>query len=328
MIEAALKAFASGKLVAIPTETVYGLAAPINNPESIKKIFSIKERPFFDPLIVHVSSISQAKTLTNFWSPLCEILTKEFWPGPLTLVLPKTKMIDPMITSGLETVGVRWPKHELTQRLIEKIQIPLAAPSANKFGKTSPTSADHVRSEFSANEVFVLDGGPCEGGIESTVLSVQENGDLTLLRAGLITKTQIKDLLEKQGIKFCFLEPTDKKMAPGQMKHHYMPAIPLVLVSKEPLSEQKILQAVGEKLNSLPEEIEGVRIVRPQKMTKAIEICLPEDSRLAARLFYAELRSKAQSGADLIYIYLKPYFHSEEWKALYDRMSKAASLTI
>ena len=135
-----IEAFKNHKLVAIPTETVYGLSAPIDQPLLIKKIFEVKERPFFDPLIVHVSSISEAKEWVSDWPVIAQKLAERFWPGPLTLVLPKNDKVSDLITSGLDTVGLRCPNHPLTLALIKELGVPLAAPSANKFGKTSPTS--------------------------------------------------------------------------------------------------------------------------------------------------------------------------------------------
>ena len=135
-------------VVAFPTETVYGLGARIDRPEGLKKIFAIKQRPFFDPLIVHASSTEQAKTCFKEWHAMADHLAKSFWPGPLTLVMPKSELISDMITSGLDSVGVRIPNHNLALQLINAVGVPLAAPSANKFGKTSPTKAEHVKKEF------------------------------------------------------------------------------------------------------------------------------------------------------------------------------------
>ena len=185
-LEKAKNLLLAGEVVAIPTETVYGLAADISNEDAIRKVFSLKERPFFDPLIVHVASLKQAKALTTEWGPLTDFLARYFWPGPLTLILPKAESVNSLITSGLETLAIRFPNHPAAIQLITQVG-PLAAPSANKFGQTSPTEAHHVRKEFRSVDVFVVDGGPCEIGIESTVLEVGSNQDsVSILRPGRI----------------------------------------------------------------------------------------------------------------------------------------------
>jgi L-threonylcarbamoyladenylate synthase len=171
-ISVAVEKLINGEVVGIPTETVYGLGAVISKSDAIKKIFTTKERPFFDPLIVHVSGVEQAKELSLDWSAAADILAQEFWPGPLTLVLPKKNVSD-LITSGLQTVGVRCPDHKIALEIIEKVGEPIAAPSANRFGKTSPTCKKHVLEEFN-DAVFVVDGGDCSVGIESTIISVLE----------------------------------------------------------------------------------------------------------------------------------------------------------
>ncbi|HEY1080383.1 MAG TPA: L-threonylcarbamoyladenylate synthase, partial [Bdellovibrio sp.] len=214
-----------GGVIGLPTETVYGLAARIDIPSAIEKIFTTKERPFFDPLIVHVASIEQAKKVTAFWGPASQALAEVFWPGPLTLILPRDPSVNLMITAGLDSVGIRMPNHPIALSLLQEVGVPLAAPSANKFGRTSPTSAGHVRVEFKNENVFVLDGGECQIGIESTVLLVKhrEKVELSILRRGHILKSDIERVLEEKGFQFEFIEQVDKRESPGHMKHHYMP---------------------------------------------------------------------------------------------------------
>ncbi len=188
-MDLAIDILKNGGVVAMPTETVYGLAGDVEQETAIKKIFSTKERPFFDPLIVHISSIEQAKKLTTQWDETCEKLAESFWPGPLTLILPKSDLVNPLITSGLNSVGLRWPNHALAMELISNFNLGLAAPSANKFKKTSPTSKEHVEAEF-GNNVFVLDGGKCEVGIESTVAGVFKDR-IEIYRPGMISLEDI-----------------------------------------------------------------------------------------------------------------------------------------
>lgn len=330
-IEEALNRLNAGEVVAIPTETVYGLAAKIDSKAGIEKIFSTKQRPFFDPLIVHVSSKKMAETLTKDWSPLADFLADHFWPGPLTLVLPKAEHVHGMITSGLESVGIRMPKHTLTLGLIDRVGVPLAAPSANRFGKTSPTTAEHVRQEFPNQDILILDGGACEVGLESTVLSIQRQDSqyqLCLLRAGAIKKSDLENALASKNFNFQFVESAAKGQAPGQMKHHYMPEIPLVLVIGK-TNEADILHQSQRQILQLPDQIEGVKIIKPKKFETLRRLELPNEATAAARLLYSELRSVSQTAdLDLIYFLIEPHHQAEDWKAVMDRMTKAASLIL
>ncbi|KYG67014.1 translation factor related to Sua5 [Bdellovibrio bacteriovorus] len=321
-----------GGVIGLPTETVYGLAARIDIPSAIEKIFKTKERPFFDPLIVHVSSMAQAQKVAAYWGPVTEILAQAFWPGPLTLVLPKGSSVNPMITSGLESVGIRMPAHPVALEILNKVGTPLAAPSANKFGKTSPTSAAHVRTEFGKEDVFVVNGGDCNIGIESTVLSVKENGReavLSILRKGHILRSDLEKVLNTKNISYQFVETTDKKESPGHMKHHYMPPVPFIVCkdSKRPLAS--ILQEVNQQLAKLPDEIESIKIVKPKEGLKTITaLKLDNDPVLASREFYAKLREAAAAGSDGILFYQESFHDGERWEPLFDRLNKAASLIL
>lgn len=291
------------KVAAIPTETVYGLAGRINSEIALQKIFAVKERPFFDPLIVHVSSKSMAQKYVTVWGAIADCLADTFWPGPLTLVLPKNESISPLITSGLETVGLRCPDHPLTLSLIEQLKVPLAAPSANKFTKTSPTTAKHVADGFPGEKIAILDGGACQVGLESTVLLVRENGELSILRPGAISQGQIAQALHARQIDFLFVEAVDKKESPGNMKHHYMPDIPLV-VFRRAFDRQQL------------------------KGDRPFEIRLSDDVRQAFREFYQKLRDGAEGGADVLWVQWQPHWQNESWLPLVDRLTKAASFII
>lgn len=319
-----------GNVIGLPTETVYGLAARIDIPEAIEKIFKVKERPFFDPLIVHVSSIEMAKTVVKFWGPAAQILAEKFWPGPLTIILPKNDSINSMITSGLDSVGIRMPNHPLALKVIQAVGVPLAAPSANKFGRTSPTTAAHVQKEFKNENVYVLDGGDCDIGIESTVLLVKPKDSkisLSILRRGHILKSDIEKALTGQGIDFEFIEQVDKRESPGHMKHHYMPSVPLFVCTQPQRSLESILAEVNQKFIELPEEIESVKIIKPKDGIHSAEILeLSADPVIAARDFYAKLRSTAEKGKDAIVFYRESYHSGERWESLFDRLNKAASL--
>lgn len=331
-VEKAVELLKQGQVIGMPTETVYGLAASIYSLEGISRIFSTKKRPFFDPLIVHISSKKMAETLTSDWSALADFLAEHFWPGPLTMVLPKSSKVDSMITSGLETVGIRMPKHSLALSLIDRMEEPLAAPSANLFGKTSPTTAEHVRSEFKNENLLVIDGGACEVGLESTVLLIKRKGEqyqLSVLRAGHITQTELEKSLRGARFQFQFIETVDRRESPGHMKHHYMPEIPLILVKDVKLTEQDIRQIAQGKMQELPDQVEGVQIKKVKQVNRLKELNLPKDAALAARQLYAELRRLSEdSSQDLLYFRVQAEHQQEAWMALMDRLTKASSLIL
>lgn len=302
-----------GDVVAIPTETVYGLAASIDSPEGLKKIFSLKERPFFDPLIIHVTSFKQAASLVSTWTPLADFLARTFWPGPLTLVLPKASSVNSLITSGLDTVAVRYPAHSMTQDLIELCNVPLAAPSANKFGRTSPTQPQHVTAEFPNSNLLVLDGGECEVGLESTVISVE--GDvIAILRPGCITEENLRFSLLKWAHPIT-IRIQESTASPGHLPHHYMPKIPLVIVgSKEPSG-----LSAETKLKIQNETGRTARL--------ATELELNDDPMMAARELYSEMRRVAESGADCMFVKARPE-RNGLWIAIWDRIHRAATLNL
>lgn len=227
-IEEATKLLKQGELVAIPTETVYGLAAPVFNPKAVEKIFALKKRPADNPLIVHVASFSMAVSLVSHLPPFFDLLTRTFWPGPLTLILPKKGIILDLITAGHPTVAVRMPSHPVALRLIEAMDEPLVAPSANLSGKPSPTTADHVLEDFSGQLFAVLDGGPCDIGIESTVLSLVGERPV-LLRPGAIRRDQIEEVL---GMQVGVGGTAETPPSPGTKYRHYAPISPMRLVDR------------------------------------------------------------------------------------------------
>jgi L-threonylcarbamoyladenylate synthase len=321
----------NGDVVAFPTETVYGLGARIDSADAIKKIFSTKERPFFDPLIVHTYSADQAKTCFQSWNLIAEVLSKKFWPGPLTLVMKKSEKISDLITSGLDNVGVRIPNHELALQLLKKINIPVAAPSANKFGKTSPTKSAHVHKEF-GDQIFILknknDVG-CEIGIESTVVLIRENSEISILRKGAILKSQIIECLNENKIFYNWIETADKKESPGHMKHHYMPDIPFVICKNPAMKLSELGHILNFKLNELPDTVEGVRIIKPVGKIEKIEFLkLSTDAAQAAREMYSLLRAASERKPQALCYIQMPNTKSEMWESVYDRLYKAASLII
>ncbi len=223
-----------GKLVAVPTETVYGLAANGLDPESILGIFEAKNRPTFDPLILHVRDIPMAKTLVNGWNNTAQTLAEAFWPGPLTIILPKSDIVPDLVTAGNTTVAIRIPNHPLTQALLQLVEFPLAAPSANLFSYVSPTTAKHVADQMIDRIDYILDGGECSIGIESTILAI-EGETARILRLGGLSIEAIETVLGHSPTET--LHKNSNPQSPGQLEHHYAPQCRLIPLCKkgEPL---------------------------------------------------------------------------------------------
>ena len=302
----------NGGLVGMPTETVYGLAAAINQPAALERIFLVKERPFFDPLIVHVNTLEQAREVVAEWPRVSDLLARRFWPGPLTMVLRKREEINPLITSGLGTVGVRCPAHELARELIAQVKTPLAAPSANKFGKTSPTTAEHVRREFLGDDVYVVDGGSCQVGVESTVLAVEAERIL-IYRPGMVTEEMIREVLQSAG-QAVKIEYAASLASPGNLKEHYMPAKPLV---------------IKQESEELTDEVRGKIAARiGGRAQRYAELKLPQEAALAARVVYSELRRLSEAEVDFILFSVSGAMQSGDYLAIWDRLTRAASLIL
>jgi len=237
-IEQAVSLLKKGDLVAIPTETVYGLAADIANEQAVMQIFALKNRPNTHPLIIHISDTKQLPQYAVNIPSYVEPLVRHFWPGPLTLVLYKSQLVGDWVTGGQDTVGIRMPKHPLALELIERTGTPLAAPSANRFGKISPTQVEHVTAEF-GDSIHVLDGGHCEVGIESTIIDATEEGSCTVLRPGMISIEAIKAVL---GSKITIQQPTQhSKKVSGTLESHYAPHKPTYLFNS--IEELKAIKA-------------------------------------------------------------------------------------
>lgn len=313
-LEKAKELLLAGKVVALPTETVYGLGGWIYSEEGIKNIFAVKERPFFDPLIVHIDSTESAKKLTSEWTEAHEALAKTCWPGPLTLIAKKHDSINPLITSGLDSVGLRCPNHPLTLRLLSQIKGGVAAPSANKFGKTSPTTSLHVEEEF-GGKVAVLEGGASEVGIESTVVGVSKSPqgfEVEIYRPGFYTAQMLEKILKENNIK-AIVSYAQSPVAPGQLKHHYMPKIPLLIVPED--FEWSLHQ----------KEVEGKL---QTKFTSPILWDLPLDPRIASRELYEKMRTFDKQGHDLILVIKRQSQNTEEWLGIWNRLEKAKTLNL
>ncbi len=233
MIEHAAKLLHDGELVVFPTETVYGLGADAFQPAALERIFAAKGRPFSDPLIVHIAEEHELELLTTTISTEAKRLAQEFWPGPLTLILPRGPRVPLLVTAGLETVAIRMPRHPVALALISALGSPIAAPSANRFMHISPTTADHVYSDLSGKVPLILDSGPCEIGVESTVLDLCSD-EPRILRPGGISLEALRTILPDlqppiQRIRVDEVEEILAKKAPGQLLTHYAPGVPLLL---------------------------------------------------------------------------------------------------
>jgi len=224
-IQQAAEALKQGSVVAFPTETVYGLGANAFDTLAVASIFAIKERPYFDPLIVHVNSLSMVSMVAATIPPVAMQCMEKFWPGPLTIVLPKKDDIPDIVTAGLATVAIRMPLHPVALRLIELADVPVAAPSANPFGYLSPTTAQHVAMQLGTKVAMILDGGKCAVGVESTIIKI-ENDEVSVLRYGGIP---VEEIEKATGL--AATSHTTKIEAPGQLPYHYAPQTKIVLVS-------------------------------------------------------------------------------------------------
>ncbi|PKO98818.1 MAG: threonylcarbamoyl-AMP synthase [Bacteroidetes bacterium HGW-Bacteroidetes-8] len=236
-ISLAAKVIKGGGLVAFPTETVYGLGADALNPEAVAKIFTEKERPSFDPLIVHIASLDEIPRLTIGKDDRVYTLAKRFWPGPLTIVLPKSDLVPDIVTSGLPTVGIRFPNNPIALALIKSSGCPLAAPSANKFGRISPTTAQHVRKQL-PNVDCILDGGPSFVGIESTVIALNTDG-FVILREGFITAEDLRTVLPASNYP---VDNDNKLSSPGLLNSHYSPQKPIFIEGEDSQKSAKFLE--------------------------------------------------------------------------------------
>ncbi len=295
-IQKAAEILRSGGLVVFPTETVYGLGANALDAVAVRKIFALKGRPATSPLIVHVAGIEQARELAAEWPEEAERLAREYWPGPLTLVVPKKAVIPDEVTAGLPTVGLRMPRHPVALELLQAAQIPIAAPSANRFTQLSPTAAQHVCEAFGEETPFLLDGGPCEVGLESTVIAVTKDG-VEVLRPGMA-------FIEEAT---AYMEPEEAAhRSPGQHKKHYSPRTRVLLVSH----------------GHLPKQGRGAYIWIKQAADAIRTIRMPERPQAYAAQLYRQLHELDREGLDWIAVELPP--DTREWAAVRDRLTRAA----
>lgn len=306
-IDYAAKIIQEGGLVAFPTETVYGLGANALNPLAVAKIFKLKERPSFDPLIVHIASFGDLDKLTSNIDDRVMQLAKHFWPGPLTIVLPKSDIVPDLVTSGLPTVGIRMPDNKIALELIKRSGCPIAAPSANKFGQLSPTSAKHVKKQLPDVD-YILDGGKTTVGIESTIVSI-EDYICSILRPGKITLDEIKKALPDL---FTYsTKKSEKIVAPGLLKSHYSPKKPLYLLKDFSI---QIPEHSGVILHSKERSISALKAIYTSQSHNLLEV--------ASNLFSA--MHSMEDDKDIKQIFIETVEEEGLGIAIMDRVKKAA----
>lgn len=305
----AVDLLAAGEVVALPTETVYGLGASALDSVACAKIFEAKQRPLSDPLIVHLPDAGWASRLA-YPNTLAARLAERFWPGPLTMILPRREIVPDLVTAGQDTVALRMSAHPVFQRVSEAFGKPIAAPSANRFGRISPTTAGHVMIELGGRIPLILDGGPCSHGIESTIVLVRDQG-VDILRHGPITAEQLAEFGEVGGA-------DGKVAAPGGMKSHYAPRTPLVICNELPD------QGLNHSDSSWPEKAgllswhgKGRGFTQVEHLSESMDL------REAAANLYGAMRRLDEAGLELIVAEAVP--ETGLGVAIMDRLRKAAA---
>lgn len=304
-LDRAVSLLRAGRLVAFPTETVYGLGADASDREAVKKIFTVKGRPADHPVIVHLPDPAHLDRWASAIPESADRLAARFWPGPLTLVLPRAARVHDIVTGGQDTVGLRVPSHPMALELLRRFDGGIAAPSANKFGRLSPTTARHVRSDLGDAIDLVLDGGACQVGIESTIVDLSGD-EPALLRPGKISKEELERTL---GVRVR-IGRSGSRRAPGMLPMHYAPKTPVRIVSLEITEIDRTMAVLA-------------RRARPESISDTHWIHAPLDAGAYARELYGNLRTLDQAGAEAILVEALP--ESSDWEAVRDRLTRAAS---
>jgi L-threonylcarbamoyladenylate synthase len=312
-IEHAVAVLRAGGLVAFPTETVYGLGADASSPDAIRRVFDAKGRPHDHPLIVHVSDAIQVANWARSIPEAAHALAREFWPGPLTVILKRAAGVNDLVTGGQHTIALRVPSHPVAQALLRRFGGGIAAPSANRFGRVSATTANHVRSEFGAEVACVLDGGATDLGIESTIIDLS-GAEPALLRPGAVTAVQLEAALGK-----AVAPPgADAPRAPGTLARHYAPRTPLLVLERDLLLELAAsLVQQGKRVAVL------ARSASRPFLSGLQWIAAPPDAAGYAHDLYASLRALDAAGCESILAEAPP--RAPEWAAIHDRLTRAAT---
>jgi L-threonylcarbamoyladenylate synthase len=325
-IRAAADCIQRGGLVAFPTETVYGLGANALDPAAVRRIFSAKGRPFHDPLIVHLASLEDVASVAADIPPVVGELGRRFWPGPLTLILPRQASLPPEVSAGLETVAVRVPSHPVARALLAAAGVPIAAPSANRFGHTSPTMARHVREDLSGRIDMILDGGPTDWGLESTILDPMSDPPV-LLRPGGIAQTELESVLGR----IRTAVPGERiNASPGRLPRHYAPNVRLILCPGG--DPEEIAASISETARRLAGEHKRIGILAATEVFARLKppdvplLCTDlgpfTDSRSISRRLFTGLRELEKAGVDTILAHRVP--PEDLGAAINDRLTRAA----
>jgi L-threonylcarbamoyladenylate synthase len=315
-VKQAVELLRAGEVVALPTETVYGLAANALNPAAVARIYEVKGRPAHNPIICHVASRAMAQRCVAGWPDLAEKLACAFWPGPLTLVLPRTGEIPDIVTAGGDTVGIRWPGHPFMQAVIAGCDFPVAAPSANLSNQLSPTSAEHVRKQLDGRIPLIVDGGNCNVGIESTVVDVSVTPP-RLLRPGMIHE---EALLAVTG-ELAAGATGGTLRSPGLLKKHYSPRARLMVLSWR--NEAELQRMISERSIAPAKTCIVAHTHLPGASDWLRVSVVPHDAEAFARALYAELHHCDEVGAETIVVEALPA--APEWRAIADRLLRASA---
>jgi L-threonylcarbamoyladenylate synthase len=308
----------AGELVALPTETVYGLAANALDENAVGKIFKVKGRPSHNPIIVHVADHGTARSCVEQWPETAELLARAFWPGPLTLVLPRAEKIPDVVTAGGDTVGLRWPSHPFMQAVIRACGFPLAAPSANLSNQISPTNAAHVRAQLGGRIPLIVDGGQSQVGIESTVLDLAAV-PARILRPGMVHV----ESLAAAGLPIAHCQLPDQARtlkSPGLLKKHYAPKAKLLVLKWNDDAElQRLITRHASPATCFVVAHTNI----PAGFPAANVSVIPHDAEAFARALYAELHRCDAAGAETIVVEAPPDL--PEWSGIADRLRRAAA---
>jgi L-threonylcarbamoyladenylate synthase len=322
-IEQAAAVLRSGGVIGAPTETVYGLAANAFDPEAVARIYALKGRPSHNPIIVHVASAEMARACASRWPAMADVLGSAFWPGPLTLVMAKSRRVPDIVTAGGATVGIRWPQHPFMQGVIKACGFPLAAPSANLANRLSPTNAAHVASQLGAVLPLIVDGGDCNVGIESTVVDVTGSSPV-ILRPGMISETSIRSAMTTgtpEPVAEFAAVPDGVLRSPGQLERHYSPRARLVVRSWQDEGDLGQLMAAEGIALSKACIIAHTRIPLGGQFPQVMLI--PDDAEAFARALYAELHRCDEMGVDWIVVEALP--ETPDWAGIRDRLRRASA---
>ncbi|MCX7124566.1 MAG: L-threonylcarbamoyladenylate synthase [Gammaproteobacteria bacterium] len=302
----------SENIVAVPTETVYGLAARYDSEKAIRSIFDTKNRPLDHPLIVHIATINWLYHLADEIKPYVSQLIEKFWPGPLTVVLKKKRCVSNLITGNQDTVAIRMPDHPLLIEVIKKLGVPIVAPSANSFCKTSPTSAEHVENNF-LSKIPVLDGGPCKVGIESTIVLATDKDTLTILRPGIISIQEIQNTIKMP----CHKNDLSGVKSPGKKNVHYQPSVPI-------LAFEKISELHFQSIKKINRKYFVMCFYNHMDLGESHHVIkMPNNPLFYSQILYEKWYSVSDADFDNIIIELPP--NEDQWHGIRDRILKAAS---